>query len=144
ADKLLTCSNPFTEGGYAIGESTDEGATVRPIAQFADVAGPVPCDGGAGEKCQGHEWREMHATLTTPTASPSASAAPVSDASSALPDAGRAPPEDGTRCTCGGVGHPGGIPFGALLVPLLAFARRRARRRAVDRSSSSRTVHLRA
>jgi len=144
ADKLLTCSNPFTEGGYALGESTDEGATVRPIAQFADIAGPVPCDGGAGEKCQGHEWREMHATLTTPTSSPSASAAPADDASSGLPDAG-SPPEPfarSSRCGCSVAGQPGGIPFAALLTPLVAMAWRRARRRPrVDRSSSMTTVH---
>lgn len=127
ADALLTCSNPFTDGGYAIGASTDEGATVRPIAQFADIAGPVPCDGGAGEKCQGNEWRVMHATLTTPTSSPSASVAPPGDASPGPPDAGSVPDAGArtSRCGCTVVGQPGGFPLAALLVPVLMLARRR-------------------
>lgn len=43
ATGLFVCENPFVLGAPAIGLSTDEGKTVRSIASFGDVQGPVAC-----------------------------------------------------------------------------------------------------
>ena len=144
ADKLLTCSNPFTQGGYAIGASTDDGVTVLPIAQFADIAGPVSCDGGAGEKCQGSEWQVMHATLTTPTSTPTVTTASTGDAATAPGDAAPTPAATrSARCGCAVIGRPAEFPRLPLSLPVLALIWRRWHRRRMDRSSSMPTVHRR-
>ena len=127
--KLFTCSNPFTEHGYAIGVSTDDGATVTPLIGFADILGPVACDAGAGAACD-KSWTAMHATLTTQTTAPAPSAPPSAAASSSAKPAPSARSFGSERSTCGcgisaGSVWPG-APFGIVLAAL--FARRRRSR----------------
>jgi len=129
--KLFTCSNPFTQGGYAIGVSTDEGATVKPLIGFSDVAGPVACDAGAGTRCT-KTWSAMHATLTTQTAAPAPSSAPSAEAGAPQPASSTSKfGSEHTTCGCGisaGSVWPG-APFVGLL-GLFVARRRRSRTRA--------------
>ena len=71
--RLLVCSNPYTPGGYAVAESSDQGATVSTLATFDDVLGPLDCDGGS--PCAS-TWPETRAAIAAsahaPRASPSA------------------------------------------------------------------------
>ncbi|HEY1960057.1 MAG TPA: hypothetical protein VGH28_30820 [Polyangiaceae bacterium] len=136
--KLFTCSNPFTENGYALGISTDEGATLKPLIGFADVAGPVACDGGAGVSC-GKSWSAMHATLTTQTAAPAPSAAPSADAAAPAPS----PRSFGSeRSTCGCGISAGSVWPGAPLLALLgALVARRRRSRANAKTGSEADQH---
>jgi len=97
---LYVCSEPFRPGGYAVGVSHDDGATVTPLATFADVTGPISCDAGDGVRCQGDAWSKMHATLMT--ASPktaSALDAGEADASMVLAHDDEAPVKP-SRCLC--------------------------------------------
>jgi hypothetical protein len=130
AQKLFTCSNPFTEHGYAIGTSADEGTSVSPLIGFADVLGPVACDAGAGASC-GKTWTAMHATLTTQTQSapppPSASSTPV--VASEHPDGGK--PFGTERSTCGcGISAGSVMPVAPWLLALGTLFMRRGRSRA--------------
>jgi hypothetical protein len=133
AQKLFTCSNPFTDHGYAIGSSTDEGTTVTPLIGFADVLGPVACDAGAGASC-GKTWTAMHATLTTQTQSPPA-------ASSSPMGVDAAPAKSGSfgseRSTCGcGISAGPTWPLAPWIIALGALFGRRGRSRR-DRSRGS-------
>jgi hypothetical protein len=62
ASRLLVCSNPYMPGGYAIAESLDRGMTVKPLATFDDVRGPVACD--AGSPCDA-PWPGTRALIAT-------------------------------------------------------------------------------
>ncbi len=122
AEKLFSCSNPFTEHGYAIGVSTDEGATLKPLIGFADVLGPVACDAGAGASC-GKTWTAMHATFTTQTQStPTPSAPPVADAAASPAPSARSFGSERSTCGCGisagsaWAGAPFLLALGALFV----------------------------
>lgn len=125
AEKLFTCSNPFTDHGYAIGASTDDGATIAPLIGFADVLGPVACDAGAGASC-GNTWTAMHATLTTQTV---AQPAPSTSSSSASSDATPAPataassasPPSRSSCACDAAPSPSS-PSSPSRMALFAFA----------------------
>jgi len=137
AQKLFTCSNPFTENGYAIGSSNDDGTTIKPLIGFADVLGPVSCDAGAGASC-GKNWTAMHATLTTQTQSappPAASSTPMFGAEHS--DAGRSFGTERSTCGCGISAGPVWpvAPWIGLVGALFA---RRGRSRA-DRSRGSST-----
>ncbi len=127
--ELFTCSNPFTAGGYAIGVSKDDGATVKPLIEFSNILGPVACDAGAGLACD-KSWTAMHATLTTQTAAPAPSAPPSApDASAPAPSASaRSFGSERSTCGCGvsaGSVWPG-APFAFALAAL--FGRRRRSR----------------
>ena len=135
AQKLFTCSNPFTEHGYAIGASTDDGTTVTPLIGFADVLGPVACDAGAGSGC-GKNWTAMHATLTTQTQSappPPASSTPMFGAEH--PDGGKSFGAERSTCGCGISAGPV-WPAAPWVVALGALFGRRGRSRAARRSGS--------
>ncbi len=127
-EKLFSCSNPFTEHGYAIGVSTDDGTTLSPLIGFADVLGPVACDAGAGASCD-KSWTAMHATLTTQTTAPSAaSAVPVADAP---PPANSTRSFGSERSTCGcGISAGSAWPGAPALVALAGLCVRRRRSRA--------------
>jgi hypothetical protein len=126
AQRLLSCSNPFTEHGYAIGASTDEGATLTPLIGFADVLGPVACDAGAGATC-GKSWTAMHATLTTQTQSP-APIAPIASAASSGGGEGRTFGPERSACGCG-VSAATAAPATGFLGALLLDVGRRANTR---------------
>jgi len=130
--KLFACSNPFTEHGYAIGVSTDEGVTIAPLLGFADVRGPVACDAGAGLSCE-KNWSAMHATFTTQTASPAPSTPPSAPNASSAPSASSASNE-ARSCACDAIGSASDAR-GAFVLALLALAR--ASRRALDRRRPS-------
>ena len=99
-DRLFSCSNPYTPGGYAIGVSTDRGMTVKPLATFDDVAGPVGCDAGAGLKCAA-PWAETRAMIATSAQmpSPTIDALPV-DASHADASVAAPPSPSPARSSC--------------------------------------------
>ncbi|MFO0679352.1 MAG: MYXO-CTERM sorting domain-containing protein [Polyangiaceae bacterium] len=109
--KLFVCSNHFLPGGHALLVSDDGGKTARPILDFADVKGPVSCDGGPAASCS-TKWPELRTTLV-PRPAPPAADASVADGSvgavgyddgGAPPDAApgsRAPERASTsRCSC--------------------------------------------
>lgn len=130
AQKLFTCSNPFTEHGYAIGASSDEGTSIGPLIGFADVLGPVACDAGAGASC-GKTWTAMHATLTTQTQS-----APPPPASSSTPmfgaehsDAGKPFGTEQSTCGCG-ISAGSTWPAAPWLLAIFGLVARRGRSRA--------------
>jgi hypothetical protein len=68
--RLFACENPATLGGPGIALSTDRGRTVSTIATFADIQGPVSCEGtdaaigpdAAGGLCA-DAWPEMRASV---------------------------------------------------------------------------------
>ena len=116
--RLLVCENPLQKGTPALSVSTDEGKTLMPLAQFADVKGPVSC---AGANVCTEAWPAQQATL-----SPRAGAA----AASATPTAG--PSARGSTCGCvavGAVKHaPDHVWLTTGLLPLFVWARARKRR----------------
>jgi hypothetical protein len=69
-ERLFVCENPATLGGPGIALSTDRGRTVSTIATFADIQGPVACEGtpaamapdAAGGLCA-DAWPEMRAAV---------------------------------------------------------------------------------
>jgi len=133
ADRLYTCSNPFTDNGYAVGVSTDEGVTLTPLLGFADVLGPTLCDAGEGTRCE-KTWPAMHATFTTGTSSSPAPAPPSSSAVTSAPDAGVAPASS-SKCGCRVVGDPASgalAPFAVLGSIATALRHRSRRRRRLD------------
>jgi hypothetical protein len=96
--QLLVCSNPYVPGGYAIAESTDQGATVNPVATFDAIAGPLDCDGGS--VCAA-SWSETRAAVL-------ASAHPTSSATRAIDSGVAASAEVGAASSGrGGGAHPG-------------------------------------
>jgi hypothetical protein len=130
ASRLLVCSNPYVPSGYAIAESLDHGATVKSLATFDDVAGPVACDGGS--KCD-VPWPDTRAAIVTSAHSqdPSSRAGLVdaSAPSDAAPPVPAAPPPAPSACGCATVGS-GPTSRGALLVAafIALVAGRRAQR----------------
>jgi hypothetical protein len=146
ANTLYACSEAFRPGGFAVGISHDDGATVAPLARFSDVDGPARCDAGAGAQCDGEPWAQMHATLAAVSAP-----APEVDAPPPQPDAGRSPsppadapgPATGRACACSvpasGAPRPGSL--GALFALAIAGLRRRSRPTRVDRSAPTALTH---
>ncbi len=128
--RLLVCSNPYVPGGYAVAASTDQGATVKPLATFDDVRGPVACDAGKESPCAS-VWPATHAAIVTsaqlrPPASPEAG--PAAGVAGGVADAG--PPAEARRSACGC--RVAGAPDGArgwLLLGIGVIAARRARRK---------------
>jgi photosystem II stability/assembly factor-like uncharacterized protein len=126
--RLLVCSNPYTPGGYAVAESSDQGATVRTLATFDDVAGPVECD--AGPSPCASSWPQTRAAIAASAhvPQPTLTAAPPTaprDASGP-PDGGPSPgqPHAGA-CGCRVVRAASdgeGTPFAAALLALAALA----------------------
>ncbi len=118
AEKLFTCSNPFTDHGYAIGTSLDEGTTITPLMNFSDVLGPIACE---HSPCA-EKWTAMHATFTTQTSAPSVAPPPSSSSSPTSPA-----PRPSCTCTTTPTPH---SSFGVLgaLAALSLFSRRLARR----------------
>jgi hypothetical protein len=128
ATRLLVCSNPYVPGGYAIAESLDRGETVKPMATFDDVSGPVACD--AGSKCDA-PWPETHAAIVTSAHSgdPSSRAGAI-DASAALdaaasssplsPSPSSSPP--GNACGCEVVGRAPRVPASLFVLAVFALA----------------------
>lgn len=104
--RLFACENPFTLGAPALALSTDEGKTLRAIARFTDIGGPVACDAAAADAAAsicGALW-----TGTRDAFSPRPSASVASrprDGGDGAGDASRPPP---TRraCGCATVGGP--------------------------------------
>ncbi len=132
AQKLFTCSNPFTDRGYAIGSSNDEGATITPLIGFADVLGPVSCDAGGGMACE-KSWSAMHATFTATTASPSASAPPVAPSAPVASSASSASSSArSSSCACDVIASESRSYVGALYA-FFFLATARVLRRALDR-----------
>jgi hypothetical protein len=118
--RLLVCSNPYVPAGYAVAESRDRGATIKPLATFDDVAGPVPCDAGACET----PWPETRALIarTAHTAERSYTAGlDASPAPSSAPSAPASPPAR-SACGCVACGADGRAPRGLAALALLAFA----------------------
>jgi MYXO-CTERM domain-containing protein len=130
--KLLVCSNPYLPGGYAVAESSDQGATVKPLATFDGIVGPVACDGGSA--CEA-SWPETRAAIVTrahasPPMAVAVDAAVPSDAGSGSV-AKRA---GGCGCRAAGAGGaPSGGGASVVLAALLALDLRR-RRRTLDRA----------
>jgi hypothetical protein len=133
--RLLVCSNPYAPGGYAVAESADRGDTVRPLATFEDVLGPVDCDGGS--PCT-TTWPETRAAIAAsanlPRPAPAAKPAPSLDAG-AIADAGSeaaVPPRRACGCevAVGSRGDGSSIPsaFAGLILALAALARAAGRR----------------
>ncbi|MGO8999412.1 MAG: WD40/YVTN/BNR-like repeat-containing protein [Polyangiaceae bacterium] len=147
--RLLVCSNPYTPGGYAVAQSSDQGATVNPLATFDDVLGPVECAGAAPgrptadaaeESPCAASWPETRAAIATSARArpPTLDAAPPRDASDDrgggdAPDAGAAAPRaPACGCRIAGVASSGG-GGGALFAALAALARRLRRARELRR-----------
>ncbi len=130
--KLLLCSNPYLPGGYAVAESTDEGATVRPLATFDAIQGPVACDGGS--PCVA-AWPQTRAAIVTSAHAPP----PASVDAGAARDAGVvAPPPPKRRGDCGcravtGAPEDETLAGSLLLGALGAVLEVRRRRRTLDR-----------
>ncbi|MBN9167746.1 MAG: exo-alpha-sialidase [Myxococcales bacterium] len=72
-DALFVCENALSVGAPAIAVSRDRGATITPLARFADIEGPVACatPDARASLCSG-SWPEMKSLL--------APVAPVLDA----------------------------------------------------------------
>jgi hypothetical protein len=128
-ERLFACSNPYVPGGFAIAVSTDGGKTVKPLATFDDVIGPVACDAGAGAKCAA-PWAETRAAIATSTnmPTPTIDALPY-DASTvdAAPPAAAPPAPSSSRCACRFAGARDRDVSGGLVLALafgVAFARR--------------------
>lgn len=117
SEKLFTCSNPFTEHGYAIGASVDQGASITPLINFSDVRGPIAC---AASPCDS-KWSAMHATFTTQTSSPSTSPPPSASASAPTTPAA---PASRSSCACE-ISETRSSRFGATLFAALVFFSRR-------------------
>lgn len=125
--ELYVCSEPFRPLGYAVGVSHDDGATVSPLATFADVTGPIACDAGDGVRCQGEPWSKMHATLMTASPKPAADLlAGAPDASSTIPRTEET--AQPARCKCELSPSPAG-PSALISLALVVaiFVTRRAR-----------------
>lgn len=127
---IYGCSNPFQKGGYAIGESKDKGEHFLPLAGFAEVQGPVLCDGGPISACVA-PWPKIQANLlpgsddagpagvdggTDPASSDAAAPVPTAPPSASSPSAASAPPAK-SGCGC----DAGGSPT-TPLIPLLGIA----------------------
>lgn len=144
AEKLFTCSNPFTledaGRGYAIGTSTDDGATIAPLIGFADVLGPVACDAGAGASCA-RSWSTMHATFTAQTSAPSALPPPSSSSASSAPSASASNASGTTHssCACDVAPHRSGSRFVAMLIAFALLVLRRVDRRTPSRRNPPRS-----
>ena len=101
--RLLICSNPYVPSGYAVAESTDQGVTVKSLATFDDVKGPIACDAGAPSPCDS-AWPATHAAIVTsaqlrPPPPPDAGSE-ASDAAPVPPTGEAPPPPHGSACGC--------------------------------------------
>lgn len=138
---LYLCSNPFVPGGYAVGRSTDEGATVAALSTFDAVGGAVACDGGLAVAC-GARWPEVKAVLAAtasamaPPPPPSASPTPAAPPS-ALP-AEAPPPRSSCHCTTPSRGPSSASAAMVALAVITAFAWRRRGSEMVQRPSRRR------
>ncbi len=127
ATRLFVCSNPYMPGGYAIAESLDRGATVKALATFDDVRGPVACD--AGNACDA-PWPETRAAIATSAhtwersfgaGSIDASIASDAGSPSTAPSAS-APPPRGNACGCVTAGATSRSRDALFAIVALAFA----------------------
>lgn len=114
---LYACANHLRTG-WAVGRSTDDGATFAPLLRFEEIAGPPSCPAGTlgASICPGR-WSVLRRTL-----SPDAGVAidaPVADAGAALP-----PPASSCGCRARRSGREGGA-LGAMVLARLALRRRR-------------------
>jgi hypothetical protein len=137
ASRLLVCSNPYVPQGYAVAESTDRGMTIKMLATFDDVAGPVPCDGGSAESKCDAPWPDVRALIATsahvkdPSYSVGLDASAPGNADAAVTPATTPARSHGSACGCRVCGQPASPrnAFAALLlaaVAILGSAVRRA------------------
>lgn len=114
-DALFACENIAQLGSPVVAVSNDRGATVRPLARFADIEGPVSCasPSARGNLCSA-SWVEIRTMISPGT--------PDAGAVDAGADAG-AEPAKARRSTCGceaaGVEGPGTLAIGSFLGLLL-------------------------
>lgn len=127
-DRLFVCENGFKLGAPAIGLSTDEGRTVRAIASFGDVEGPVACGApDAAVSLCADAWADTRAlVLPREAGAPKVDAGATSDAGEPSP-----PPPRKSTCACTVVGERHEVDTRAWLAALapLAYCARRSRRR---------------
>ncbi len=135
--KLLVCSNPFVPGGYAVAESADRGATVKPLATFDDVLGPLECS-DAGDPCAA-SWPETRARIAASANRPPPPRAALEaggDDGDARADA-IAPAPGRSTSACGCAAAPARDDRGALLGLVITLGGLAARRRSRTRPASS-------
>ena len=128
---LFICGNPFSYGQVTIERSDDRGATVTPVATFADIQGPLECTNVCADV-----WPTTKATLVAPPAESAGPSEPAPDAGRKKRrkrDAGAEEPEaPRSRCGCEIVGAPTNgtkipLEIGAIGLFALAATRRRSR-----------------
>ena len=118
---LFVCGNPFTYGQTTIARSDDRGATVTPVAKFADIQGALACTNVCADA-----WPATQASIVAPPDAGSEEA-PVrrtkrrSDAGMEAVDQPR------STCGCEVVGAPTSRSTGVVaLLTLLLVVRRRS------------------
>ncbi|WP_169928459.1 WD40/YVTN/BNR-like repeat-containing protein [Labilithrix luteola] len=127
-NRLFVCENGFKLGAPAVGLSTDEGSTVRAIASFGDVEGPVACaaEGAAASLCA-DAWPETRALVLPREAG---APKPVVEAGVSNDAGTQAPPPRKSACGCSTIGErreTGGRWWLVGLVPLAQWMRRSRR-----------------
>jgi hypothetical protein len=125
--ELLVGSNPFVPGGYAIARSTDRGATIAPMATFADVKGPVACDAASPCAVAWPETRALLATGRSPEPANEDDDEKAPGTASPTPPT-PSPPARSSRCGCEAVGTPSSPGASMLTAVAVAIAFARARR----------------
>lgn len=127
AGTLFACENVLALGASAAAVSDDRGSAWRSLGTFAEVLGPVRCEGArvdaGGALCAAAAWDEIRA-FVSPRVDPV-----VVDASAPVApsvDAGRAEPaaRASRACACDVVGAPRGMDLGWLIAGACALALR--------------------
>ncbi|HEY2511567.1 MAG TPA: hypothetical protein VGI39_11950 [Polyangiaceae bacterium] len=119
--RLLACSNELS--GFAVGATTDDGASWTPLLHLACIRGPLACGAGSQEAIQCvPSWSAQQQILGGPSAVCGGDGVDGGDPSSNSPAGGH-----GEGCSTGSVSGPSGSLAGIVLVVAIAAAARRRR-----------------
>lgn len=128
--ELWACGNNFTDG-FAIGRSTDGGATFEPMLVLADIAGPVECAAGSPLPACAMEYSDLVRDLALGGGGGDGGVPAdggTGDADGSIDPPGAAS-DGGCRCSAPGASRSEPLGIAAfLLVSIAALGRLRRRR----------------
>jgi hypothetical protein len=137
---LFACSDDRT-GGFAVGVSTDDGATFAPMLHLRDIRGPLACGAGTATAQCAQYWPGIRDSLDGGANAAGDAAMPIVDAET--PDSSAPPSDDhvadgaatASSCAAGSSTERSALPFFAFLA-LVAWRTRVRTNRTRTRAAS--------
>jgi uncharacterized protein (TIGR03382 family) len=128
SDAVWVCADDFT-AGFAIGRSTDRGASFGTIARLSSIVGLASCPSGTAlaDACAGEAAVLESVLAAAPTTVPDAGIDAGAGELDAGSDAAIAPPAPASCHCAAGAGTTSAIPFAGLVLVIVSARRRRSR-----------------